>query len=262
MSSKDRYIELANVTMSPSWHGDKVAKNELRLLLGTAIDALNDLDKVKKTLFYGRPYEAKHDHIDQCGQFVTNLGELPALITHVDDSPNDTIKLIHGVIGMATEAGELLEALQKAMEGNHEMDWTNLAEEVGDSFWYAAAILRVTGKTFAEVQATNTAKLTARFPHGFQEFYAENRDLDAERLVLEQPTDKQQATAERASLHQNNGKWYLHGITNDHPKLAPGAEHVGYLFESSPIVSVAYGVEGGDVVETKNTTYTIKSWDV
>jgi hypothetical protein len=41
------------------------------------------------------------------------------------------IRLLHAVIGMSTEVGELFEFLDK-----ENLDFTNLKEEVGDAFWY------------------------------------------------------------------------------------------------------------------------------
>lgn len=178
------YIELANVTMSTQWHGNKISKEELFKLLSEAASTLTDLDKVKKALFYGKPYEALYASIDQCGSAVEDLDDLPiAVAPHGPVS--DGIKIIHGIIGSATEAGEKLEALIKVLTTGEPLDLVNLLEEIGDGFWYDAAVCRVAGTDFSAVQATNIAKLEKRFPDGFTSYHAENRNLEGEREVLE-----------------------------------------------------------------------------
>lgn len=174
----DSYIELANVTISDKYHGELVQKRDLINTLNAAISSLEQLDKIKKSLFYGREYQ----NIASAGG--ATLAELP-LDVAASQGYENAVKLIHGIIGVATEAGELLEALLKAIDGE-ELDVVNVSEELGDVFWYAAAILRVKGGSFSETQAQNIAKLRKRFPDGFSEFDANNRDIAAERLVLEQ----------------------------------------------------------------------------
>lgn len=46
------------------------------------------------------------------------------------------IRLLHGVLGLCTEATELFEMLEKK-----EMDLTNLKEEIADSFWYIGVLV-------------------------------------------------------------------------------------------------------------------------
>lgn len=94
------------------------------------------------------------------------------------------MNVIHAIIGKATEAGELLEALSAAAEGEA-FDAVNALEEVGDGFWYDALLLRAIGSNFGEAQSVNIAKLRRRFPNAFTEFDANNRDLFEERKILE-----------------------------------------------------------------------------
>jgi hypothetical protein len=48
---------------------------------------------------------------------------------------------LHGAIGIATEAGEILEAVY----GKYEVDAYNLKEELGDLMWYIACVARDNG---------------------------------------------------------------------------------------------------------------------
>ena len=64
-------------------------------------------------------------------------------------------------------------------------DVTNFKEEIGDGMWYDAIGLEAVDGTIAETQNTNIAKLRARFPNKFTEYDANNRNLSAERKILE-----------------------------------------------------------------------------
>ncbi len=94
-------------------------------------------------------------------------------------------RLLHAGIGLATESGEFLDALKKHIFYGKPLDRTNLKEEAGDLMWYIAIALDELGSSFEEVQATNIAKLRARYPEKFTEELAENRDLKTERKILE-----------------------------------------------------------------------------
>lgn len=175
------YVEEARVTLSPSWHGDKVARHVFVQALNAAIDAANQLDKVKKTLFYGRD-----NNIDpREGQ--QSIEDLPSIIAVPDSSPAN---IIHAIIGIFTEAGEMLEALKDAINKGEPIDFVNAMEETGDLFWYAAILAHECGFTFDEAQSVNIAKLRARFPDKFTEFDANNRDLSIERQILETGTPR------------------------------------------------------------------------
>ena len=66
----------------------------------------------------------------------------------------------------------------------------NIVEEIGDGFWYDAAVLRVAGLHFQDAQNINIDKLRERYGDKFSSFDAYNRDLEAERHVLESGTSQ------------------------------------------------------------------------
>mgnify|MGYP003385902660 CR=1 FL=1 len=175
-----QYMKDAAVTLSPSWHGELVSDLTFRKRLNDAIEAANKLDQVKKTLFYGR------DNNVIAGGQKNAMGLLDAM----GDFNADPRNIVHAIIGMFTEAGELLEALRESLNGNG-LDPVNLREEVGDLFWYVAILFNEMNKdgeqhyTFEDAMRVNIAKLKKRFPAAFEADYANNRDLTAERLVLE-----------------------------------------------------------------------------
>jgi NTP pyrophosphatase (non-canonical NTP hydrolase) len=180
------FIKNAMRTCSPNFYGERVARHEFNEAFNNAIDAANQLDKVKKSLFYGRDnnLDPRDGQKDVC--------DLPARINEND--PAMAIDLLHGIIGKFTEAGELLEALKRVFNG-FQLDTVNIEEEIGDGFWYDAIILNRTGGSFDEIQARIIEKLRTRFPDAYSDYNANERDLDKERVVLEgaQPFDVDEA---------------------------------------------------------------------
>lgn len=94
-------------------------------------------------------------------------------------------RLLHAGIGLATEAGEFLDALKKHVFYGKDLDTVNLSEELGDVFWYCAIIADQLGVDFSEVMEKNISKLKARYGDKFTEERANQRDLDTEREILE-----------------------------------------------------------------------------
>lgn len=171
-----QYISDAKRTLSPSWHGDKVAKHLFVGIINSCIKAANDLDKVKKTLFYGRDNNLN----PALGQ--SDISSLPSSM--VMPVGADAANVIHAILGKFTEAGELLEALKACMNGEA-FDRVNAVEEIGDGFWYDAILLDEMASDFMDAQRINIAKLRARFPDKFEAVQANERDLTAERAILE-----------------------------------------------------------------------------
>lgn len=181
------YQTEAQRTKSTKFYGSQVGFAVFRRRLDAAIMALQALDEVKKQLFYGKfsPGLTEHGIMTNC------LGlDLPAV--HADDKK--AIDLLHGIIGKATEAGEMLEALFSAVIEHKPMDRTNIIEEVGDGHWYDAIILEAVSGNFADTQRINIAKLRARFPEKFSETKAIIRDIPHERTVLEDRNNTQTET--------------------------------------------------------------------
>lgn len=93
--------------------------------------------------------------------------------------------IIHAAIGIATEAGEFLDPIKKFIFYGKPVDFVNLDEEVGDLLWYIALYLNARGLDMEAVMEKNINKLEARYPDKFTQDHALNRDLDAEREILE-----------------------------------------------------------------------------
>ena len=97
----------------------------------------------------------------------------------------NTLKILHACIGLATESGELLDAMKKHLFYGKPLDFVNLREEAGDELWYLAVLLRAIRTDFETTMDINISKLRARYPNKFEEHAALNRDLVKERGILE-----------------------------------------------------------------------------
>ena len=177
------YVAEAHLTASPHFYGYRVPLAHFAAVLQDAIDALSALDRVKKTLFYGRDLGPLALAV---GDVWQNCAKLPEWISDRPEEDEAARNIIHAIIGKATEAGELLELLQATAIYGETFDVANAGEEIGDGFWYDALLARACGLTFDGIQRTNIAKLRHRFPNAFTEYDANNRDLFGERRILEE----------------------------------------------------------------------------
>jgi NTP pyrophosphatase (non-canonical NTP hydrolase) len=94
-------------------------------------------------------------------------------------------KLIHAVLGLVSEVGEIADALKKHLIYGKPLDMVNLVEEFGDVEWYQALGLHAIGSDHESAWARNIAKLEKRYGGEFSPEKALNRDLPAERAALE-----------------------------------------------------------------------------
>lgn len=92
----------------------------------------------------------------------------------------------HAITGIFTEGGEMADALKRHFYYGTELDLVNLQEECGDIVWYLQLLVKALGTTLEEVMDTNEAKLKARYGDKFTEESAVNRNLEAERQILEE----------------------------------------------------------------------------
>lgn len=94
-------------------------------------------------------------------------------------------RIMHGMIGICTEAGELQDMIKKHLIYGKPFDPVNVMEECGDVLWYIGLCLDAVGYTLPEAMERNIEKLRKRFPDKFTNEHALTRDLDAERKALE-----------------------------------------------------------------------------
>ena len=157
------------------FYGERVGYRQLQEVLAVCIESLNELDAIKKTLFYGKG--APHETTEKFD--CADIGAAVAYNMQAGE------QIVHAIIGIATEAGELLNSLHKSIYESKSFDVINIDEEVGDVFWYQALLANACGFDFEASQRKNIAKLRMRYGEKFSEFDAINRNLKAERGILE-----------------------------------------------------------------------------
>lgn len=74
--------------------------------------------------------------------------------------------LMHAAVGIAGEAGELLDATKKAWVYNKPLDRENMLEELGDMFFYVVKAMQMLGFSLNDVIKKNQDKLAKRYPQG------------------------------------------------------------------------------------------------
>lgn len=107
------------------------------------------------------------------------------------------LELLHAILGIISEGGELLNMFMDRLNAGHTIDRKNAVEEFGDVAWFLQLGLRSVVCTLEEAQMINIKKLAERFPDGFSELTAQNRDLEAEDKVLEEGVQKLKPTSDQ-----------------------------------------------------------------
>lgn len=82
-----------------------------------------------------------------------------------DRNPRE--RILHGVFGLCSEAGEVAGLFQKQYQG-HETDPEHLKKELGDCLWMIAEICTANDWWLEEIMELNIEKLKARYPQGFE----------------------------------------------------------------------------------------------
>jgi hypothetical protein len=168
----ETYQQRVLARASHRWHSEKLDRRDLDDVLEQFIKWGNGLDQIKKALMYGRDF--KHPE----GTDLDIELPVPAEVPETDQ------RLIHAMLGVATEGVEMMEAVYNYFKKGIPFDHTNLQEEFGDAEWYRAFGLATLGQSHADNIKQNDAKLELRYGSTFSEDKANRRDLEAERSVL------------------------------------------------------------------------------
>lgn len=127
-------------------------------------------------------------------KFMTHIEYLNAVLkTEASDASKiiprleQNWRLLHALIGINTENGELQDQFKKHIFYGKPLDSINLIEELGDLMWYVALACDELSVSFDQVFERNIAKLQVRYKDAckFTETQALNRDLEKERKILE-----------------------------------------------------------------------------
>jgi NTP pyrophosphatase (non-canonical NTP hydrolase) len=183
MKSKE-FIQNCIVTESNDFNAirerlkDKHLLNALSCLLHDFTYFAEELDKLKKFIFYGKPLPNE-------GEPYLAFYDFEEKELAIEPSVK-TIRLLHGILGIATETGELTFPLEKHLFEGAELDEVNLLEELGDGDWYKSIVFDSLGEdSFEPTWEKIVNKLKARYGTKFDANSAINRNLEAERAILE-----------------------------------------------------------------------------
>lgn len=188
LSSKFDYLTESARTASGQFHGKHVDYNKFLGALNQYQRSAEQLDRYKKLLFYGEDHNKS-----RFKDSMTNGRDGYSITETFSTDNNSEIQaryILHALLGIMTEAGELAELLHNTIVGNLPsgaggIDIVNLIEECGDIQWYEAMLARALGTDFDTIQRKNIAKLRSRFPDKFTTEAANVRDLEKERSILE-----------------------------------------------------------------------------
>lgn len=112
-------------------------------------------------------------------------------------------ELIHAILGLVTELGELADPIKKHVIYGKPLDETNILEEAGDMDWYAGLILTAIHTFRSDVMSANIAKLKRRYPNGYSEQDAVQRADKVEPLnIIQGMIDAQVAEEEHTANKQ------------------------------------------------------------
>ena len=183
----------------------------------------------------------------------------------------ESVPLLHSVIGMLTELGEMADCLKKWLWYGQEFDRVNFAEELGDALWYQAVACQNMRIEMETVMEKNIAKLRARFPEKFTNHLAEekNREREIERQILEKevngylspPEIAQELLSNQSELRSLLNMRLVetprairvgHGITIQEPEQTTPAEHA--IEREIPAIATAHFGDGL-VREVLDTSY-------
>lgn len=141
----------------------------LRRVVTSAIAVGSVADEVKRALYYGKPFAAQSQGPDgQCVKFC-----------------QQEMLLWHAGLGLLTEACEFIETLASSTFDGQPLDEKNAVVELGDTQWYVAEASVGLDVSFDKILQLVIEKLAVRYKDKFTEFEAVNRDLTAERSVVE-----------------------------------------------------------------------------
>lgn len=151
---------------------------------------------------------------DEYQKLAMRTAATPDLFNNnVDGSMDD---VLHALLGIGTEAGELQDMLKKHLMYGKAFDRTNLVEECGDLLWYIAFALKTVNVTMSDCMERNIKKLQVRYPQKFTTENALNRNLEQEARVLESSAP---AKPERVAVLRHRDGWHVYSDgSDDHPR--------------------------------------------
>ena len=164
MDMKTYLTESERTASNEPMRTDLVSDFEFYYSATAAVLKIKELDAMKKALFYGKKPDES------------------IIPQDIDDYFNSyaSQNVVHAILGIVTEAGELLELLLDKNKYSN----SKLKDECGDGLWYNAMLIRDLKETFESVGESNLTKLKVRYPDKFDKALAVQRNEDKENAVF------------------------------------------------------------------------------
>lgn len=118
------------------------------------------LEQEQRTLMTQQQIETMREH--DFRNMVTSLAK-PGDQIQASLTPRKC-HLLHMVLGISGEAGELLDAVKKHVIYGKELDLENVTEEAGDILFYLEGLLQPLGITLDDCRQATMDKLAKRYP--------------------------------------------------------------------------------------------------
>lgn len=139
------------------------------------IYAAYKLDNWKSMLFYNKiKYESSEVMLEKAKTLFKDFFSEGATLANIDNP-----QLTHGILGIASEAGEIVEDFTVLMKGMNTANYNdarmNMFREMGDIDWFQELVAEAEEYTVTEVRENNINRLRKRFPNKFSEADAVNR---------------------------------------------------------------------------------------
>lgn len=126
----------------------------------------NELDTVKKQVVYNKVLP---------GQPEVRLPSSQGLAEAFDNLDASKMHMLHMAVGLAGEAGEMLDAVFQHVLGGP-LDGENVREEAGDATFYIVGLLNGIQTSLEEAQVANKGKLLGkRYKNGYSDKAAQER---------------------------------------------------------------------------------------
>lgn len=232
--------ELESKDYDPNFLSSAFPKN-----LADMVNASLWVDMAKRELFYSK--KPGHETISKTVDRVSRNRELASAIANHGEAISVVPKrLLHAILGMITEAGEMAELLLEAISTGQPIDPKKLHLEYGDHFWYAQlgllAMADLAGDTVMwshdGVRRANQAKLFTRYPDAARKLghNVEARDEAAENLAADQALQrfKQNATG-MLIIEPPRGEWSTLSVP-----IHERQRHVEFLLANDDVVSIEF----------------------
>lgn len=109
------------------------------------------------------------EHSNLVAELVKNPQEI------VDNITSSEANLIHSIMGVSGEVGELLDTVKKHVIYKKELDLENVIEELGDIEFYLEQLRQELAISREETLDANITKLRKRYPTGYSNQLAQER---------------------------------------------------------------------------------------